>query len=250
MQDYFIKHNHTRFKDALLKEADGLKALDMALKDNEFLFVPSLFYVDETQLHMQKINSKHADKKNFTNLGRGLAQLHKNNYEYYGYDKDNYIGLNPQKNILNSDWGEFFIEYRLKYQISLIKDLALKNSFNEVLADNKSKLTNFLNETTKHPSLVHGDMWRGNVLYDEKGVWLIDPALYYGDREVDIAMTEMFGGFDALFYNTYEMEYPKSKEYATKKIIYNFYHYLNHYNLFGSGYLGGCQRAIKIIKGL
>lgn len=250
MQDYFIKHNHTSFKDALIKEADGLKALGIALKDNEFLFIPSIFHVDEAKLHIQKIYSKPATKENFTNLGYGLAQLHKKSYEYYGYDKDNYIGLNPQKNNLNNDWGEFFTEYRLQYQISLIKDSTVKNRFYEALEDNRAKLTSFLNETTKHPSLVHGDLWSGNVLFDEKGVWLIDPAVYYGDREVDIAMSEMFGGFEGAFYGAYEEKYPKSKEYDTKKVIYNLYHYLNHYNLFGSGYLSGCERAMAVIKKL
>lgn len=250
MQKYFIKHNHTGFKDALLKEADGLNALENALRDNKYLFTPSLFHVDETELHIQQINSKHPNSQHFINLGKGLAQLHRRSYDFYGYDKDNYIGLNPQKNNLSSDWGEFFIEYRLKYQVSIIKDSFIKDSFSNTIDKYQNTLARYLNETTKHSSILHGDLWSGNVLYDEKSVCLIDPAVYYGDREVDIAMTEMFGGFERLFYDTYEEEFPKSKEYTTKKTIYNLYHYLNHYNLFGSGYLDGCETGFKVIRKL
>lgn len=250
MQDIFVKHNNTSFKDSLIKEADALKILSGALKENQYISVPTVYDVDQYELKMQNIESSYASAKHFQDLGIGLAIMHKKEYENYGYDSDNYIGLNPQKNIISSDWGEFFVEYRLEYQISIIKDSAIKNRFNEILRENRTKLSDFLNENTKHSSLVHGDLWSGNVLYDKKRVWLIDPAMYYGDREVDIAMSEMFGGFGADFYEAYEQKYPKSKEYVTKKIIYNLYHYLNHYNLFGSGYLSGCERGFEVIKSM
>ena len=85
-------------------------------------------------------------------------------------------------------------------------------------------------------------------MYDSDHVWLIDPAVYYGDREVDLAMTEMFGGFTASFYRAYDAVLPRSQDYPHKKVIYNLYHYLNHYNLFGSGYLKACYQGFDYIK--
>ena len=246
----FTKYNETRFKDSLLQEADGLELLADHLKDNPLLLVPKVVNVDKHRLQTQKILQVRPTKKHFEDLGKGFVQLHKKCFKKYGYDKNNYIGLNPQKNILSDEWGEFFTEYRLGFQISLIKDVNVRKRFQENLETNKQKLEDFLNEHTKHPSLVHGDLWSGNVLYDTEKVWLIDPAVYYGDREVDIAMSEMFGGFGSSFYESYEKEYPKSKQYSTKKIIYNLYHYLNHYNLFGSGYLSGCENGFEIIERL
>lgn len=244
----FIKRNHSRFKDALIKEADGLDALAHALQVDEKLHVPKVYSVDAKELHVEMIDATRATKEQFALLGRSLAEMHKKEYEFYGYTTDNYIGLNPQKNSWSKNWGAFFIEYRLSYQLSLMRNSSIKEKFTNILNRHQNRLKDFLNEYTKHPSIVHGDLWSGNVLFDTEHIWLIDPALYYGDREVDIAMSEMFGGFDSSFYESYEKEYPKSSLYQTKKIIYNLYHYLNHYNLFGSGYLGGCEEGFRVIE--
>jgi len=112
----------------------------------------------------------------------------------------------------------------------------------------KQALINFLNDHCEHASMVHGDLWSGNVLFDRDSVWLIDPAIYYGDREVDLAMTEMFGGFTHEFYQFYNNTYPISNTYQQKKIIYNLYHYLNHFNLFGDRYLPACEQGFKTIE--
>lgn len=250
MSSIFIKHNHTQFEDSLLKEADGLKALSDALSPDVKVITPKIYEVDENSMHLEKIYSASPSKEQYLTLGKELAKMHKRVYEFYGYAEDNHIGLSLQKNILSKNWGEFFIIYRLNYQLSLIQDKAIQSRFQSILDANKKKLESFLNDTTKHPSLLHGDLWSGNVMFDNEYVYLIDPAAYYGDREVDIAMTEMFGGFDREFYDSYEKEYPKSKHYNTKKIIYNLYHYLNHYNLFGHGYLGGCEDGFELIKSL
>ena len=250
MMKIFEKRNETEFKDALLKEVDGLKELSKALEFQDHLLVPKVYNVDEKILHIEKLNSTISSKKSLYILGEILAKMHKKVYDQYGYDQDNYIGLNPQKNSLSDNWGNFFVEYRLRYQLSLVKNTNAKNIFIKTLDHNQEKLENFLNEHTKHPSIVHGDLWSGNVIYGKKKVYLIDPAVYFGDREVDLAMTEMFGGFGVEFYQAYEKEYPLSVEYDAKKIIYNLYHYLNHYNLFGSGYLGGCEDGFELIEKL
>ncbi len=243
----FIKHNLS-VKDALLKEADGLIILQKALQDNIYISIPDFSLVSDNELHVQYINEVQPTKEYFMRLGKGLALMHQKHYKYYGYDKDNYIGPNPQKNAFLKEWGSFFIEFRLTYQISLIKNSDVQKSFSSVLQNNKNKLQDFLNEHTVHPSLVHGDLWSGNVLYGAEKVWLIDPAVYFADREVDIAMSEMFGGFSSYFHESYEKEYPKSKAYQIKKVVYNLYHYLNHYNLFGSGYLRGCENGFELIE--
>lgn len=181
-------------------------------------------------------------------MGKGVALLHKKEYDNYGFYECNYIGLNPQANALCFNWGEIFARKRLLYQISLISDTGIAKRFEEAILKHKSKIVEFLNENCSHPSLLHGDLWQGNVLFDSKDAWLIDPAVYYGDNEVDIAMSEMFGGFAREFYDSYHEIMPRSKEYEKKKIIYNLYHYLNHYNLFGNSYLSSCENAINFIE--
>ncbi|QOP41322.1 fructosamine kinase family protein [Sulfurimonas marina] len=245
MQKMFVKHSQSA-----KEEADGLRLLQQELQDNPYISVPEFNLVNENELHVQYIDDVEPTKEHFIALGKGLALLHQKNHESYGYEKDNYIGHNPQKNVLSKDWGSFFVEYRLAYQISLIQNGEVQKIFLALLQNNKAKLQDFLNEYTKHPSLIHGDLWSGNVLYDKENVWLIDPAVYFADREVDLAMSEMFGGFSSVFYESYEKAYPKSKAYETKKIIYNLYHYLNHYNLFGSGYLRGCENGFELISKL
>ncbi|WP_373072239.1 fructosamine kinase family protein [Sulfurimonas sp.] len=250
MEAFFKKKNQTQFKDSLLKEVDGLNALSKALKFQDKLLIPKIYNFDEDVLNIEMIQSCPSTKETSSILGKMLAKMHKQVYEHYGYNQDNYIGLNPQKNTLSDNWGSFFVEYRLGFQVSLIQDTDIKDHFHEVLDLHSKKLESFLNENTKHPSLVHGDLWSGNVMFDSNEAYLIDPAVYYGDREVDLAMTHMFGGFDNNFYNAYEKEYPLSKHYTTKEVLYNLYHYLNHYNLFGTGYLGRCEDGFNLIKSL
>src|SRR5690606_13368704 len=174
-------------------------------------------------------------------LGEGLAQLHRYHRSRYGFGQDNYIGLSPQINQWTDDWGTFFRDYRLNVQISRIADPRVRQEFELVLAAHGHWLAHFLNEHCTQPSLLHGDLWSGNVLFDRRKAWLIDPAVYYGDREADIAMTEFFGGFSREFYAAYDAAWPLSGAYSRKRDIYNLYHALNHYNLFGSGYLGRCR---------
>jgi fructosamine-3-kinase len=166
----------------------------------------------------------------------------------YGWGRDNYIGLSPQPNRWSDNWGEFFVQDRLGYQVSRIRDTGQRNRFQKVLDEHGGTLIDWLNAHCEHPSLLHGDLWNGNVLYGTDGPWLIDPAVYCGDREADIAMTQMFGGFGEAFYRAYDQHYPRTPVYGLKREVYNLYHYLNHYNLFGGGYLGGCQSGIAAIE--
>lgn len=246
----FYKHNNSNFDDSLLKEAKGLKFLSNVLEktENKYIKIPQIINVDNDELVLEKIDICNSTKELSRNFGVGLALLHRFHNDSYGFEEDNYIGLSKQKNILSNNWGEFFVKYRLEYQVNLIKDEIIKDRFKETLSLHSRALINFLNEYCQNPSIIHGDLWSGNVLYSNTHTYLIDPSIYYADREVDIAMTRMFSGFDDEFYKYYDKTYPLSKEYNDKEIIYNLYHYLNHYNLFGSAYLNSCIEGFAFIK--
>jgi len=246
----YIKSNNTPFRDSLIKEAQGLNLL-RRYTVGENLRVVEVFDVDEQCLTMTRVDPVPATKEHWTRLARGLASLHEQRMPGYGLDGDNYIGLSPQSNGISSDWGRFFIEKRLRVQVDNIASPALRKQFSAVLTGADHRLAEFLRETCQHPSLLHGDLWSGNVLfgrYDD--VWLIDPAIYYGDAEADLAMTEMFGGFSSDFYSIYCRLRPLSSAYLRKKVIYNLYHYLNHLNLFGQGYLADCEQGMSVIEAL
>lgn len=250
MPHHYTKHNHTPFSDALMQEAEGLDCLRQGLGDAG-VRVPDVFGVDHSSLEMTAIDPGAWNDRAWERLAAGLARLHRVRQPHFGFHRDNYIGLNPQKNTPADNWGDFFIRYRLGFQIALVEDREIMEGFEAVIREHRSALSGFLNAHCEFPSLVHGDLWQGNVLCDRRGdVWLIDPAVYFGDREVDLAMTEMFGGFAASFYKAYDRLLPRSPVYPVKREIYNLYHYLNHYNLFGSGYLRGCRRGFDAVRGL
>lgn len=247
--DTFLKVNNSGYPDSLICEADGLVLLkeNLSTANGSFIKIPKVYVVSNQQLVLEKIHSRSATDKQWFQFGCALAELHKIKQAQYGFADNNYIGLNPQQNIFTDNWGEFFFKYRLMYQIELIENAKLKSQFRQTLSHKEKALIKFLNQNCKQPSLVHGDLWSGNVMFDDEHAWLIDPAVYYADREVDIAMTEMFGGFSPEFYRGYDSINPRSEDYSRKKNIYNLYHYLNHYNLFGAGYLSAVKKLINSI---
>lgn len=243
---YFVKYNNSVYKDSLHAEAKGLKTLRNVIEKNHIqIKTPDVINVSSSKLTLTQIQATRPSQELQCKLGIELAKLHNIKQNHCGFESNNYIGLNPQKNIISDNWGEFFFEYRLMYQVQRIKDSSIKQQFLKILNNSKQPLVQWVNQNYQHYSILHGDLWSGNVLYDKKDVWLIDPALYYGDSEADLAMTEMFGGFSSEFYNSYQTLRPLSQTYPQKKIIYNLYHYLNHYNLFGSGYLSACEYGMK-----
>ncbi|OKH28513.1 fructosamine kinase family protein [Chroogloeocystis siderophila] len=183
-------------------------------------------------------------------MGRKLAFMHKfdtmssTNQAAFGWERNNTIGSTPQVNDWTTDWAEFFAKHRLGYQLKLAnrrgghfpQQQALLAAIPDLLAHQPQ------------PSLVHGDLWGGNAACTTTGEPVIfDPATYIGDREVDLAMTELFGGFPAAFYQGYNAIFPLDRGYETRKIIYNLYHILNHYNLFGGSYGAQANRTIAQI---
>lgn len=245
-----IKRNESPFADALYREAEGLALLRGAITQTgcHSVRVPDVFLVDETHIEMTAIRQKRHSGRLLYQLGETLGQIHQLPQTTYGFGRDNYIGLSPQLNIESDSWGIFFVEYRLKYQVSRIGHPHVRERFERILARSGDRLAQWLDHQCRRPSLLHGDLWSGNALFDDEHAWLIDPAVYYGDRDADIAMTEMFGGFGPTFYEGYYSVCPKSVEYIRKREIYNLYHYLNHYNLFGGWYLDVCQRSFGMLE--
>ena len=170
-------------------------------------------------------------------MGEQLAAMHRHTQAMFGWHRDNTIGSTPQDNRQLSDWIDFFRTRRLGFQL----DLAEKNGFGGALYEKGKRLldgmAHFFAGYQPQPSLLHGDLWGGNQAADQHGnPVLFDPAVYYGDREADLAMTELFGGFSGKFYEAYQQQWPLDPGYRVRKNLYNLYHILNHANLFGSSY--------------
>lgn len=181
-------------------------------------------------------------------LGSQLAAMHYVHASQFGWSQNNTIGITPQHNSWTTDWLSFWGEHRLGYQL----DLAARNGYRGKLQELGYKVMAVLPELlaghNPTPSLLHGDLWGGNHGFLASGSpVLFDPATYFGDRETDIAMTELFGGFDADFYAAYQEVYPLDPGYAKRKDLYNLYHILNHCNMVYGSYV---PQAEKLMKGL
>lgn len=177
-------------------------------------------------------------------LGRQLAQLHRHGQTGFGWWRDNCIGSTPQHNAPLSDWIEFFRARRLRPQL----DLARRNHAPRGLLQQGESLLDrlevFFPGYRPIPSLLHGDLWGGNHGYVEGVPVLFDPAIYFGDREADLAMAELFGGYPEAFHAAYREVWPLDPGYRVRKHLYNLYHVLNHFNLFGAGYAAQAERML------
>jgi fructosamine-3-kinase len=179
-------------------------------------------------------------------LGRQLAALHRASASRFGWRINNTIGATPQVNTWSDSWTAFWREQRLGFQLQL----AARNGAHSCLLNLgerlQGKLDALLQGHVPQPSLLHGDLWSGNWGCDTQGAPVIfDPAVYYGDRETDLAMTELFGGFGPRFYAAYREAYPLDPGYEVRKTLYNLYHALNHFNLFGGGYAAQAEQMMQ-----
>ena len=184
-------------------------------------------------------------------LGRSLAQLHRRSLVEgpgqgrFGWDSDNFIGASSQPNGWLPSWGAFFVQRRLEHQLRLAAAAGLRFSGGQRLLELASA---WLANHPAEPVIVHGDLWSGNAgLLEAGGAALFDPAIYRGDREVDLAMARLFGGFPAAFFAGYQKEWPLAAGFAERQELYNLYHLLNHANLFGGGYVQQAQQSIKAL---
>jgi len=232
----FLKTNSENYEGAFAAEADGLAALRAT-------------GMRAPEPHSHGVAAGHAylvleyldltGRKDFAALGRMLAAAHRKAGPRFGWHRDNYIGATPQANGWCDDWQEFWIERRLRPQI----DLAKRNGFDLALPE-----VSILETHKPQPSLLHGDLWSGNAGFAPDGPVAFDPAVYYGDREADLAMTELFGGFPREFYEAYDKAWPLDEGYARRRPMYNLYHVLNHLNLFGGGYLGQVKSTLQLLR--
>jgi protein-ribulosamine 3-kinase len=245
-QIVFIKTNQASLLQMFEAEAQGLQEL----RELNCVRVPNVICVGQTDGHSYlameyiELGSLRGQASHF--LGQQLAQLHRHQQGYFGWHIDNTIGSTPQHNERNHNWVEFWQQQRLSKQLFF----AARNGFNGSLQKRGQKLIEkidvFFADYYPQASLLHGDLWGGNAAADPQGNPVIfDPASYYGDRETDIAMTELFGGFNNDFYAAYQAEYPLDSGYKTRKTLYNLYHILNHLNLFGGGYLSQAESMIE-----
>ena len=240
-RELFLKMNRRENIDFFRAEASGLKSI----KDTSTIRTPHVFGYgrdgDKAFLLMTYVNGRKKSRDFSATFGRNLAKMHKAEVTGlvedggYGFYQDNYIGAGYQKNAPKSSWIEFFRECRIKPQFERAERYFSGTDIKKIdhLLEHLDK---YLIEP-QHPSLLHGDLWGGNYIVGDDGeAWLIDPAVYVGHAEADIAMTELFGGFDAAFYEAYRKENPLEPGYGDRRDIYNLYHLLNHLNLFGGGY--------------
>ena len=230
--------------DMFSREAEGLRALAEA----KALRVPEVLAVSSDGLVLELIETGSRTPDFYESFGRGFARLHEFRGKACGFAHDNYIGSTPQPNRPigqnweeaddpdGSDWPEFFAQRRLRFQA----ELASQNGFPDILQlldRAEDRITELLASALEAPSLLHGDLWGGNYLVDERGqACLIDPAAYFGHREADLAMTRLFGGFEPRFYSAYQEALPLVDGHEQRLPIYQLYHLLNHLNLFGSSY--------------
>lgn len=236
---FFMKWNTNIQPDIFLREAESLKELKKAT--DSFLIIPEVFaakQIDSTPgfLIQEYLPPGNSDSLNDEKLGRGLAAIHKFTNENFGFYTDNYCGATPQDNSWTKSWIEFFRDKRLLFLLNRIKNKRpLPSSELNIYDKLLEKIPQLIPESTK-PELIHGDLWSGNFIISEKGPALIDPASYYADREMEFGIITMFGGFSAQFYSAYNEINPLPASWKNRNSLYQLYHVLNHYYLFGGGY--------------
>jgi len=234
--------------DFFLAEAHGLRLLAGA----EAIRVPGVLAVGSEPpfLALEWIDQERAGasgERMAERLGRGLAALHRCTSEMHGLDRDNYIGALPQPNTPSTSWTAFYRERRIGAQMEIARrEGMLPRAREAALVRLQNRLDTLLDDAAMPPSLLHGDLWGGNYMVAAGGEpVLIDPAAYYGHREVDLAMTQLFGGFPARFYAAYHEAYPLDPGYDERRALYQLYYVLVHMNLFGGGYAGQVDSIVR-----
>jgi fructosamine-3-kinase len=243
-QEFFTKYNN-EVEGIIEKEVDGLKAIS----ELNCIATPEVIAFDKKDgyeiLILQFISNGSKTENAWENFGEQLAEMHQKPAAYYGWHQNNFIGSLAQSNEKTDDFIEFFIHQRLKPQIRLAQQhqyFASKEL--SLFEDLFQKLDTILPKT--RPSLVHGDLWSGNFMIGEKDKpYLIDPSIHYSFREIDIAFTYLFGGFDGKFYDAYHYHFPLEPGFQDRISLYNIYPLLVHLNLFGRGYYGSVMNNLN-----
>jgi protein-ribulosamine 3-kinase len=243
-QSLFVKQNKTaEFPGMFEAEAKGIK-----LMRSGGLLCPNVIktHVEDDQQYL--VLSYHAKSTansiQWENAGKMLARMHQTNSPHFGLDHSNYMGSLVQKNDFENTFHEFFILQRLLPQLRIARDSFALNDRHSRQFDNLfSRLENLF--PTEKPALVHGDLWIGNLHPSTEGVYFIDPAVAFSHREVDLAMTSLFGQVSEAFYRGYEEEFPTEKHLQERFPLYNLYPLLVHLNLFGNSYQHQIDETLK-----
>lgn len=245
---YFIKYNFSdKFPGMFSAEAKGLELL----RNTGCIRIPQVIHQGTSGkysfLLLEFIEEGRQTTNFWEHFGKNLAKLHKTSHTQFGLDHDNYIGSLPQQNHVHADWYTFLAEQRLLPLLKMSVDSGLLNSGDIKSFDRfMGNLSNLIPAET--PSLLHGDLWSGNFITNPLGeACLIDPAVYFGHREMDIAMTKLFGGFSPEFYQSYNKEFPLEKGWEKRVEINLLYPLLVHLLLFGESYSGQIRRILKSV---
>ncbi len=244
-QRYFVKRNAAAYADMFAAEFAGLQeiARSHSLRVPQALAHGQAGEYAYLVLEYLPLGGK-SGVQGAVLLGQQLAAMHKVTQAQFGWFRDNTIGSTPQPNAPCGDWPEFWRERRLLFQLSLLRANGYARGMEREIERLAERLPALFVDYRPLPSLLHGDLWSGNYGMAGDQPVIFDPAVYYGDREADIAMTELFGGFAADFYRAYNAAYPLHDGYALRKTLYNLYHIMNHVNLFGGGYLGQAKAMV------
>ena len=242
-QSYFVKLNDSSLQFMFEAEAAGLQ--ELAQSRTMRVPEPICFGSVENNSFLVLEYIEMASRGDMEQAGRQLAMMHQTVNDSFGWSRDNTIGSTHQCNTPSPDWIEFWRQHRLGYQLKLASELGHHGK----LQEQGERLLRLLPQLIDHnprPSLLHGDLWGGNIAFDSgQRPVIFDPAVYFGDRETDLAMTELFGGFGSRFYAAYNEVWPLDAGYAQRRELYNLYHILNHLNLFGAGYANQAQAMIE-----
>lgn len=248
-KQYFLK-TKAQFNDMFPKEANGLKELAKA----NCIRIPKVILSDTEFLLIEYIKKGMQKADFFEHFGRAFAQMHRYTAQKFGFHEDNYIGASIQYNTQNESsnysWAEFYYLKRILPQFKMLENKGISNEeLPKSLGMLEKRIDSLFKGSEEAPSLMHGDLWSGNFMSDEPGNPVIfDPATYYGHRELDMAMTKMFGGFRYEFYAAYQESFPLPDGWREREKIYLLYHYLNHLNLFGSSYYGSVIDIINYYR--
>ena len=249
---FFLKWNTNCAADIFIREAESLNELNKAADGQ--LIIPKVYAAKEVSetpgfLVQEYLVPSYSVSGDDEKLGRGLAVIHKYSYPEFGFFHDNYCGATLQNNEWKNNWPAFFKENRLRFLLNLIQnERPLPVSEMKIYDSLLQKIQELIPSESK-PVLIHGDLWSGNFMNTEKGPALIDPASYYADREMEFSIITMFGGFSQKFFDAYHSENPLPAHWKERNRLYQLYHILNHYYLFGGGYQSQAMQIARFYAG-